>query len=111
MVTAVLGESIFAADMECGGPDTVEVVCKRRVGETDVAAFAKVTLMRLVDKRVVRAGWSDPVTGVCTFGNLETTRTRYTSFAEWPTNPSNPYEENYLRPEAGVAPLKGEVAP
>lgn len=110
MVTVVLAESIVAADLETGGPDSLTVTCKRRVGGADSPQYARVTLMRLSDKRVVRAGWSDPVTGAITFQNLETTRTRYLSLAEYPTNPDNPHAENYLRPEAGVSPLKGEGA-
>lgn len=99
---------ISGADLMFGGPDTLTGVVKRRVGETDLPQYARVSLLRMRDKAVARRTWSDPVTGEFSFHGVDSTR-RFITIAEYPTNPDNPNAEEYLRPVAGVSLKRGEA--
>lgn len=98
---------MHALDMLYGGPDTLTANVKRRVGTSDVAQKARVTLFDARSKRPVRAQWSDSVTGECVFSGIDATR-RYIALAEYPTNPDDPSAEDYTRPVAGVSLKRGE---
>lgn len=104
----VYKKNVVGADLEHGGPDTIVVNVAINLGASDAPQYARVTLLRAKDKMVVRQAWSDPETGVATFSGVNTERHHYISLAEYPSNPDDPNAENYLRPVAGVSPLRGQ---
>lgn len=108
MTAVFLARSYSAYEAEHGGPDAFSGVVKRRVGDSDVPQYARVTLLRTVDKAVVRRTWSDPASGGFSFVGIDASRHRYIALAEYPTNPDDPTSEDYMRPVAGVTLKRGE---
>lgn len=108
MVATYVAGSVVAADVEFGGGDALTATIKRRVGETDVPQYARVSLLRARDKMLARQAWSNPGDGLCTFSNVDASQ-RFIALAEYPSNPDNPDAEDYLRPVAGVSLKRGEA--
>lgn len=99
-----LMDGVRGFSRDWSGPFDLEGVTKHRVGETDVVTRARVSLMEASrSKRIIASTWSDPETGKFTFRGLDTARRRFITLAEYPANPDNPANENYLRPVAGVS--------
>ncbi len=99
-----LMDGVRGFSRDWSGPYDLEGVTKHRVGETDVVTRARVSLMEASrSKRIIASTWSDPETGKFTFRGLDTARRRFITLAEYPANPDNPANENYLRPVAGVS--------
>ncbi|MDP3887010.1 hypothetical protein [Hydrogenophaga sp.] len=109
MVSVIISPIFNASDAEFGGADTLHGVVKRRVGGVDVPQYARITLLRLPDKKLARQTWSDASSGAFSFPRIEVERSRYIALAEFPANPGDPSEEDYLRPVAGVSLLRGEA--
>jgi hypothetical protein len=91
------------------GPDSVGGTTSKKVGSEVLATRARVSLLRKQDKLVVAQKWSDPVTGDFQFDGLDAKSQRFITLAEYPGNPDDPAEENYLRPVAGVTKKPGEA--
>jgi len=94
----------MARDAEFGGSGTLSGTTTL-AGQPDVPTKARVSILRLRDKKLARQVWSDPATGKWRVDGLDTDRTRYVALAEYPGNPDDPNADGYLRPVAGVSPL------
>jgi len=99
----------MARDVEFGGTDTITGTVERYIdAHTNLPQKARVSLLRARDKVLARQTWSDPATGAFSFPGIDTGSQHFITLAEYPTNPDNPHAENYMRPVAGVSPLRGQ---
>jgi len=94
----------MARDAEFGGSGTLTGTTML-AGQPDAPTRARVSILRMRDKKLARQVWSDAATGAWRVNGLDTERTRYVALAEWPSNPDDPATEGYLRPVTGVSPI------
>ena len=89
--------SVFACDVEHGGPGTIYGTTKTK-GTPNLPTKARVVLQHQRSKLPVRETWSDPVTGAFVFTGIDTSQ-QFLALAEDAEGHFRPVAANRLTPE------------